>query len=638
MLAYKTYLEKLTGCFTGKAVGGTLGMPLEGHIGTTDVTYYNPVPTEMIANDDLDLQVVWLETIREKGLPVTRRDLADGWLAHTRVLCDEYGACMRNMRNGLYPPLSGAYDNLCTAGMGSVIRTEIWAALAPGDPDLAVQLALEDACVDHARDGVDATAFMAALESLAYTESDISMLIDSAMSYLPEQSRVRRMLTDALAWWEETKDARAVREKILGTYPWINWTDVAINASYIILGLLDGEQESDPMKKISRGICTAVGLGHDADCTGATLGSIFGILYPDSFDERWTKPLGDALVLSYTIVGMHEVKTIPELCMQIADVCCEVQKFYHSVVTFADAEEPKNALRIRAVSSDAHRLRRGKAVSDYNEREALISVTPFTINMIYPESVAHKPGETLTYTAEIFHPKGHSLTGCLSLHPSDGWTVTPEKFPLSGEKMTITFSVTAPVDKIRRTCKNSLTFSFVTAEDITIDIPCGLMTTIPAVHVEAAWDGETCPPDSLFEGGELQQWTEWSHPVGTCGGHLYAFEMRTPYLSFPAVFSIQAPGKFRLWRNGELLKTYDGPDYNPTFHRAQSAVKLPIANDWDRYVVYVEREEQADVSPENCEPFFRARYDGRLLFGLAEWKTLSWLDEAEFRIPQLGTK
>ena len=86
MLDYAAYRRKLRGCFVGKAIGGTLGMPLEGYLGTKEVTYYDPVPTGMVANDDLDLQVVWLEVIRRCGLPVNRRDLADGWLEHMRAL------------------------------------------------------------------------------------------------------------------------------------------------------------------------------------------------------------------------------------------------------------------------------------------------------------------------------------------------------------------------------------------------------------------------------------------------------------------------------------------------------------------------------------------------------------------------
>ena len=70
-LDFQTYKNKVYGCYVGKAVGGTLGMPYEGDRSVRKVTYYDPVPTEMPPNDDLDLQVVNLATIIRLGLPIS---------------------------------------------------------------------------------------------------------------------------------------------------------------------------------------------------------------------------------------------------------------------------------------------------------------------------------------------------------------------------------------------------------------------------------------------------------------------------------------------------------------------------------------------------------------------------------------
>ncbi len=59
--------------------------------------------------------------------------LADAWLEHIHLWPDEYGVACRNLAQGLYPPVSGGFDNGFTAGMGAAIRSEIWACLAPGD-------------------------------------------------------------------------------------------------------------------------------------------------------------------------------------------------------------------------------------------------------------------------------------------------------------------------------------------------------------------------------------------------------------------------------------------------------------------------------------------------------------------------
>lgn len=75
-LTFADYDKRLRSCFMGKSVGGTLGMPYEGQQKLLNLSYYDPVPTEMVANDDLDLQVMFLESVRRYGLPVHREYLA----------------------------------------------------------------------------------------------------------------------------------------------------------------------------------------------------------------------------------------------------------------------------------------------------------------------------------------------------------------------------------------------------------------------------------------------------------------------------------------------------------------------------------------------------------------------------------
>ena len=81
-----------------------------------------------------------------------------------------------------------------------------------------------------------------------------------------------------------------------------------------------------------KSVCLAVNMGYDADCTAATLGSILGIINPDGIDEKWTKPIGNRLILSPNIVGMHTVKTVAEFCDQITALAVEVQEYYNSSI------------------------------------------------------------------------------------------------------------------------------------------------------------------------------------------------------------------------------------------------------------------------------------------------------------------
>ena len=105
----EVYRDKVLGCWTGKNIGGTLGAPYEGKLDLFDIHFYtqdlkgNPAP-----NDDLDLQLVWLKAIEEKGLfQVNERVLGEYWLAHVTGPWNEYGVGKFNMANGFPPPLSG---------------------------------------------------------------------------------------------------------------------------------------------------------------------------------------------------------------------------------------------------------------------------------------------------------------------------------------------------------------------------------------------------------------------------------------------------------------------------------------------------------------------------------------------------
>src|SRR5690606_17104340 len=119
------YRARVLACWLGKAVGGTLGLPTEGHPGLLKLSFYDPVPSTMLPNDDLDLQVLWACKLQQMGerICVDRDHLADAWLQHVQFPWDEYGVAIRNLRAGLRPPLSGQVDNWFAHGMGAAIRS-----------------------------------------------------------------------------------------------------------------------------------------------------------------------------------------------------------------------------------------------------------------------------------------------------------------------------------------------------------------------------------------------------------------------------------------------------------------------------------------------------------------------------------
>ena len=146
------YRDHVYACWLGKNIGGTLGMPFEGKTDLNNLTFYTNVKAgEPAANDDLDLQILWLKAMEENNFRVDAYTLGEYWLKYVPVDWNEYGVGKVNMRLGIMPPLSGEYNNAkWNTSNGAWIRSEIWACLAPGNPMLAAQFAWNDAVLTMA--------------------------------------------------------------------------------------------------------------------------------------------------------------------------------------------------------------------------------------------------------------------------------------------------------------------------------------------------------------------------------------------------------------------------------------------------------------------------------------------------------
>jgi ADP-ribosylglycohydrolase len=298
---------RIMGCWMGKAVGGTLGQTFEGLAGPLTAEYYHPVPTEMVPNDDLDLQVLYAVVM--DGMPQPRVDrhvIAEAWREHVEFPWNEYGVGMRNLAEGIRPPHTGSFDNWFTCGEGAAIRSELWACLAPGDPDLAAAYAYEDACFDHAGDGVIAAQFLARLQSLAFDESDPDTLLDGALAGIDPDSGVAAVVRDTRAWVAEGHDWIEVRRLIMRRYGRSDFTDVRPNTGFVVLGWLAGSDFSERIL-----ICN--NCGEDTDSSTASLGALLGIIDPECIDDRWLSPIGRSLVLNPEITGITPPETLDGL-------------------------------------------------------------------------------------------------------------------------------------------------------------------------------------------------------------------------------------------------------------------------------------------------------------------------------------
>jgi ADP-ribosylglycohydrolase len=303
------YGDRVYGCWLGKAIGGTLGLATEGIKALADLPMEYPECIE--ANDDLDLQLVWLDLLKEKGSRFTSEDLASRWQRNITYAVDEYGVVNANIRAGLHPPVTGYYNNWFTRGMGAPIRSEIWACVAPGRPEVAAYFAYQDASTDHWGDGVYGEVFLATLESMAFEESDLRVLINKASEFIPESSEVFQVAQLVMKCVDEGLSLKESRQRILDRFGRENFTDCVQNIGFTLLGLLMGE--GDFLKTM----IYAINCGFDGDCTGATSGSIMGIILGRKEIERLhTIKMNERIAVGTGIVGINPPQTLTDLTEQ----------------------------------------------------------------------------------------------------------------------------------------------------------------------------------------------------------------------------------------------------------------------------------------------------------------------------------
>ncbi len=647
-ITYSDYLKKVKGCFVGKSVGGTLGMPFEGFVGTMKISYYDPVPTEMIANDDLDNQVIWLETIRRYGLPINHRVLGDAFARHVIALFDEYCIAVKNTKAGIYAPLSGYYDNKFTAGMGAAIRTEIWACLAPGDPALAAKLAREDSCLDHCDDGVDAAVFIAAVESAAFVESDAKKLVEIGLSFLNPEKRIHRIITDVVAWVKEGLSVLEIRELVLSNYFAQNWTDVGHNLGFIVAAFLTYGGD------FSKGICEVTECGHDADCTCATLGSILGIINPDGIDSRWTDPIGDSLVLGSSISSIHEMETITDFCLEISKMSQDILKYYKSDISITDVpDEISNSepLRVWADTDEFLALER-----DYNPLESTVALSPVTIKLVYPQNVAIALGETAAFKAKFSNPKGEACDFKITLQTPNGWSVSPSSFDVklaANAEEIVEFSVSAPKQAIRRRANNPLDFH-IELNGLYYNATAGLVQSIEYAHAIVEKDFTACPKVSDYGEYDIVNTNARFFPVAK-GKNLFCAEFRAPYYIPEAILLVQGTRGVKVWVDDELVLEHDGAEYVPCVHRSEYLTRFKLDSEWHKLTVLTSEKDYDGTQPPNnpgnavvtvggSMPMheFRAKYDNtlgvegesELFINIGERSAYRWFEDIEWRLPK----
>lgn len=246
------------------------------------------------ADDDTDIEYVWLHLMHGQGpLLLTPDAIAQGWHDHVNDFIWVSNAEARAlMDRGVRPPGTGlAAANRFWLHIDAQLTTEIFGALAPGMPQVALELAdpaIRNVAAGHA---AHAAHFHVVLYSLAPLvdrslprPAQIEWLVREARAYLPDSSKaadvIDFVLADYLANpdvndWERTRDAVYARYQLNDAshgFKYRGWTESSVNLATGVIALLYGQ--GDFKRTIQIGTLS----GWDADNGTATMGGLLGLL------------------------------------------------------------------------------------------------------------------------------------------------------------------------------------------------------------------------------------------------------------------------------------------------------------------------------------------------------------------------
>jgi ADP-ribosylglycohydrolase len=485
--------DKVLGCWLGKSIGGTLGAPDEGQQRVLNVIDYPPLEAGALPNDDLDLQLLWLSVLERHGLATDAHVLSRAWLDHVRFPYGEYGYAIRNLRRGLLPPLTGSFDNPFTDGMGSPIRTEIWAIAAMGKPHLAAALAFEDAIVDHAGEGVVGSIFFSTLEAAAFQIADPDALLDLALEAIPSTSKVAQAVRGVRSDHQAGEDWLTARANVLARFGNLeDFTDAPQNISFAIIGWLYGSDFSDAILK-------TVNCGFDTDSSGAMIGALLGILHGASqIPARWTQPLGERVVVSPEVGGFEFPRTLEALTRRSIDVARMLEVQLHSDTPLARAMiERASTVGIQALFAAA------KTTVTWRATHARASGSGLEVAVAYPNGPAVAPGGLLPLRVSLHNRSDWAWEGQVGLSAPNGWQVSGDgSLQLAANSSTVLkIGLSAPVE----TSAVSILASLVLEQTIN-GIVWQRSSHPVAVVLKTAWtvtSDDQAPRTYWLEGGAL---------------------------------------------------------------------------------------------------------------------------------------
>ena len=303
----RAYRDKVYGAWYGKCIGCALGDPSAGWPSAkmrAERGWVGDYLREPDArNDDINYQIIVLHCIDEYGPGFTSRDLGYEWVQHLE-LDKTYTAerqALENLHRGLIPPYSARENNPFCDWIGAQMRGEVHGLLAPGNPELAAELAYKDAIISHVKEGVYGEVFNSVMVSLAFVMDDVGEIVNRALGYVPRDSDFASVVRSTVAKCRERGRWEDVLDWIDQAYGDLHWIHAFPNAAIVVMSLLLGGGD------FSKSVSTAASCGWDCDCSTGQVGATVGALIGErAIPARWKEPIAGRL--DTDVIGFSSIQ------------------------------------------------------------------------------------------------------------------------------------------------------------------------------------------------------------------------------------------------------------------------------------------------------------------------------------------
>lgn len=293
------YEEKVYTAVLGKIVGVYAGRPIEGwskqrikeRFGQIDhyVADEQDVPL-IVVDDDISGTLTFIRALADSGLyaDAPYKVFGDNWLNYLvenksvlwwgGMCCSTEHTAYLRLKHGIHAPESGSIarnGRTVAEQIGAQIFIDAFGMVAPGNPELAVQLAEKAAKVSHDGESVYAAQVVAAMISEAFVSNDMEHLLDKAVSLIPADSLIAQIHRDVRAWVKEDQDWEKTYERINEKYGYHKFSGGChVVPNHAIMVMAWSYAPADFHKAMT----IINSAGWDTDCNAANVGTVSALV------------------------------------------------------------------------------------------------------------------------------------------------------------------------------------------------------------------------------------------------------------------------------------------------------------------------------------------------------------------------